>query len=509
MPFEWINSVATWLMKKRIHQIELFMKYPHEIQEEVFNRLIFQGRYSIWGEHYRFNEIHHPLDFAERVPISNYEQLQPWIDRIMRGEQNVLWPTDIRWFAKSSGTTNDRSKFIPVTYEALEECHFKGGKDVLALYCHHYPDTRIFTGKGLTLGGSHQINQLNSESFYGDLSAVLMQNLPFWAEFIRTPELEVALMDNWEEKIARMGKDTIREDVTNASGVPTWTLLLMHWILEHTGKEHIHEIWPNLEVYFHGGVSFRPYREAFQKLAGPRGLRFMETYNASEGFFGIQDQPDSDELLLMLDYGIFYEFIPFEQLHREHPMVLQLSEVEIGKQYALVISTNGGLWRYLIGDTIVFSSILPYRFRISGRTKHYINAFGEELVVDNADTALEEACHITGARLADYTAGPVYIDGGQAGAHEWLLEFEQEPDSLDRFTTLLDEALRRLNSDYDAKRHGNMALRSPIIHQMPTGTFYEWLKWKGKLGGQNKVPRLSNDRKILDEVRAIAEKLRR
>jgi hypothetical protein len=490
----------TWFMQKRMHQIDLFKKFPMEVQREVLSNLLYQARFTAIGEQYHFHSIKSPQQFAERVPIFTYESIQPLIDRIMKGEQNLLWHSDIRWFAKSSGTTNDRSKFIPVTYEGLEDCHFKGGKDLLAIYCSLYPDTKIFTGKGLTLGGSHQLSQSDSDAFYGDLSAVLMQNLPYWAEFIRTPDLRVALMSDWEDKLRAMVKETMNENVTNISGVPTWTLLLIQWMLQFTRSTNIHQVWPNLEVYFHGGVSFKPYRRIFQSFCDPNKIRFLETYNASEGFFGIQDQKDSDEMLLMLDYGIYFEFIAMSDFENGVQRTVTLEDVSLGVPYAMLITTNGGLWRYLIGDTIVFTSNAPFRFRIVGRTRHFINAFGEELMVENADIAIEEASTATGASVADYTAAPVFMEEGKSGCHEWAIEFHKSPDSLERFINILDESLRRVNSDYDAKRYRDIALKRPKVNIVPAGTFYFWLKTKGKLGGQNKVPRLSNERQFLEQV---------
>jgi hypothetical protein len=495
-----LNAVFSWFMKKRIHQMELFMKYPIEVQEDVRRRLIDAAENTVWGRSYGYSSIRTAQQFSERVPISTYEDLQPFIERIMRGEQQVLWPSEIRWFAKSSGTTNDRSKYIPVSEEALEDCHYKAGKDLLSMYCNLNPETRLFTGKGLTIGGSHQISQLNSDTYTGDLSAVLMQNLPFWAEFIRTPELSVALLEKWEEKVVRIGTDTMKQDVTNIAGVPTWIIVLFRWMLETTGKQHMHEIWPNLEVYFHGGVSFNPYREQFKALIPGSKMHYIETYNASEGFFGMADQSDTDEMLLMLDYGIYFEFIDPVDVGRASAKTLTLEEVECDKVYAVIISTNAGLWRYLIGDTIRFTSLNPFRFKISGRTKQYINAFGEELMVENAEQGLKAACEASGATIRDYTAGPVFLSTANKGGHEWLIEFEVPPADLDYFREVLDSRMRALNSDYDAKRQNDLALVAPKIQLLPEGTFYKWMKKRGKLGGQNKVARLANDRKFVDDI---------
>ncbi|QJD95309.1 GH3 auxin-responsive promoter family protein [Mucilaginibacter robiniae] len=495
-----INSVFTWFMKKRIHQIELFMKYPNEVQQEWFNSLISDAENTEWGKKHHYKSIESVDQFKQRVPLQNYDTLKPYIERMLQGEQNVLWPSEIRWFAKSSGTTNDRSKFIPVSEEALEECHFKGGKDLLTIYFNNRPDAKLFTGKSLTLGGSHQIGQLNADISFGDLSAVIMKNLPLWAEFHRTPDLDIALLENFEEKIEKMAYATKDVNVTGLSGVPTWNLLLFKRILEITGKENLLEVWPNLELYYHGAVSFTPYREQFKKLIPKDDMYYLETYNASEGFFGIQDLEQPGELLLMLDYGVFYEFLPIENLNDENPATLMLHEVELNKNYALVISTNAGLWRYLIGDTIRFTSLYPYRIQITGRTKHYINAFGEEVIIDNAERALQEACRQTNAIIRDYTAAPVYFTDNKGGGHEWIIEFEKRPVEFDRFVDLLDETLRKVNSDYDAKRFKDMALHRPKVHPAPEGTFVQWMKQRGKMGGQHKVPRLANNREYVDSI---------
>lgn len=503
-----LNSIFSWLMKKRIHQIELFIKYPHEVQEDWFRRLVDTAQTTEWGLTYGYKSIQSIDEFKSRVPIQNYETMKPSIERLMRGEQNVLWPTDTRWFAKSSGTTAGKSKFIPVTPEAMEGCHFKGGKDLVAIYCHNNPETLIFSGKVLTLGGSHQLNINSSDSFHGDISAILMQNLPFWAQMIRTPDLSIALMDNWEEKIEKMVQATIPENVSNIYGVPTWTVVLAKRILEVTGKKNLLEVWPNLELFVHGAVSFTPYREQFRQLIPTDSFNYLETYNASEGFFGIQDRLNADDLLLMLDYGVFYEFMPVSEYGKEEPKTVQLEDVELNKNYALVISTNAGLWRYVIGDTVKFTSKEPYRIKITGRTKLFINAFGEEVIIENADNAIRIACDKTGSLVRDYTVAPVYFSSSENGAHEWLIEFEKPPLSLEYFTDVLDTALKSLNSDYEAKRYKDLALRLPVVNQVPEGTFYNWLKAKGKLGGQHKVPRLSNDRGVMEEIYNVLDQMR-
>lgn len=486
-------------MKKRIHQMELYRKFPMDVQQEVFQNLIEEAKFTEWGKKFEYKSIRSIKDFQDRVPIQNYDTLKPFINRIMEGEQNILWPSDIKWFAMSSGTTSDKSKFIPVSIESLEDCHFKGGKDMLSIYCNNHPDTKLFSGKNLVMGGSHKVHQINSECSYGDLSAVLIKNLPIWVEMQRTPDIEIALMDNWEEKIIKMAESTAKEDVTNISGVPTWTVVLAKKILEITGKNNLLEVWPNLELYIHGAVNFEPYKNKFSELIPSSKMNYLETYNASEGFFAIQDTKDSD-LLLMLDYGIFFEFLPMEELEKENPKALVLEEIELEKNYAMVISTNAGLWRYAIGDTVKFTSKNPYRLKITGRTKHFINAFGEELIIDNAENALVKACKETFAIIQDYTAGPIYFEGNKAGGHEWIIEFEKPPNDFLKFSEILDKSLCEFNSDYEAKRKGDMALQFPIIHQAPKNTFYEWLKSKNKIGGQHKVPRLSNNRDYLEEL---------
>ncbi|WP_192823775.1 GH3 auxin-responsive promoter family protein [Rufibacter sp. LB8] len=488
-------------MKKRFHQIDLFRKYPHDVQQEVFSNLINTAKNTAWGKQYGYADQLSVKEFQERVPLSTYEDLYPQIERVMRGEQNVLWPSKVEWFAKSSGTTNARSKFIPVTPEALEDCHYKGGKDMLSIYANNFPDAKVFSGKALSIGGSHHPNEFNGNTRCGDISAVIMQNLPLWAEAMRTPPLKVALMDTWEEKIQKMVEICVKENVTALSGVPTWTYVLLNRILETTGKKDITEVWPNLELFTHGAVAFGPYRELFRQLIPSEKMRYLEVYNASEGFFGIQDEPELlDEMLLMLDYGVFYEFIPMDQVDEAEPEVLTLDQVELGKNYALVISTNAGLWRYKIGDTVKFTSLSPYRIKISGRTKHFINAFGEEVVVENAEAAITKACAATNATITNFTAAPIYFEGKSKGGHQWIIEFSQQPSNLEQFTHVLDQTLREVNSDYDAKRQHDLALRAPLITVAPTGAFLKWLEHKGKLGGQHKVPRLANSREYLEEI---------
>lgn len=498
MPF---NSIFAWVIKKRLHQIELFRKYPEDVQQELFEKLIEQGTQTVYGKQYHFHQIQSYSDFKELVPLNNYESMKPWIDRLMEGEQYLLWSQDTKWFAKSSGTTSERSKFIPVTRESLEDCHYKGGKDLLALYYENFPNRKLYKGKHLIIGGSAQVLPVADDAYQGDLSAIILKNLPWWAEIRRTPSREIALMTEWEEKIELMARSTIEEDVYIIAGVPSWTMVLARKILEITGKSNLREVWPNLELFMHGGVSFEPYREAFRELIPFDDMHYVETYNASEGFFGIQDVDGSNELLLMLDYGIYYEFIPMHAFEdTDSKVIYKLDEVELDTEYALVISTNAGLWRYIVGDTIRFTCLKPYRFKLSGRTKHFINAVGEEVIVNNADQAITEASSKTNAIIREYTVAPIYMDGKTQSKHEWLIEFDREPDDINRFMFLLDESLRAINSDYDAKRTKNMALGKPLLHVLKSGSFDTWLQKKGKLGGQHKVPRLMNSREIVEQI---------
>ncbi len=493
------NTVVSWFLKKRKHQMELFLKYPIDVQQELLIRLLDTAKNTEVGKQYDFKTIYDYKTFANRIPIQKYETIEPLIERTRKGEQNVFWPSDIQWFAKSSGTTNAKSKFIPVSDESLEDCHLKAGKDMLGLYIYNNEDARLFNGKGLRLGGSSAIYEDNN-SYFGDLSAIIIENMPFWADFSSAPKYETALMSEWETKMEAIINETIDENMTSLVGVPSWMLVLLNRVLEKTGKDNILEVWPNLEVYFHGGVNFNPYREQFKKLIPKKEFRYYETYNASEGFFALQDNNGSHDLLLMLDYGIFYEFIPMDSYCEEDSIAIPLQEVELHKNYAVVITTNSGLWRYLIGDTVKFVSLNPYRIRITGRTKHFINAFGEELIIENVEDALKMVCEKTKAEITDYTVAPIFMENKAKGSHEWIIEFKNPPKSIDYFTELLDNALKSINSDYEAKRYHDMTLTMLKIRQAEKGLFYNWLKQKGKLGGQHKVPRLSNDRDFIEEL---------
>ena len=499
MAIPFVNSIISWFLKKRKHQMELFIKYPIDVQEELLFRLIQSAKDTEFGKKSDFSSIRTYENFSNKVPIQQYESIEPLIERCRKGEQNLFWPTKIKWFAKSSGTTNAKSKFIPVSDEAIENCHLKAGKDMLCLYINNNEETALFNGKALRLGGSNAVYQDNN-SYFGDLSAIIIENMPFWADFSSAPSQETALMSEWETKMEAIINETIHENITSLVGVPSWMLVLLNRVLEKTGKNNILEVWPNLEVYFHGGVNFNPYREQYRKLIPKKDFKYYETYNASEGFFALQDVNGSLDLLLMLDYGIFYEFIPMSEYRGENSVAIPLSQVKKDENYAVVISTNGGLWRYLIGDTIKFTSLSPYKIRITGRTKHHINVFGEELIIENAEEALKLACKKTKSTITDYTVGPIFMDGKKQGSHEWVIEFAKAPQNLEYFTELLDNALKSLNSDYEAKRYNNMTLVMPKVHSVKEGLFYSWLKKKGKLGGQHKVPRLSNKRDFVEEL---------
>jgi len=502
-----VNCLIKRFGSKRLKKIEVFKRYPFEVQKETLMKLLKSAQNTEWGRKYKFGSIETVEQYQKRVPIHTYEDFKPFIEKLMKGEKDIIWPGRVKWFAKSSGTTSDKSKFIPLTNESLNNNHFRGGRDVLQFFIKNHPDNRIFSGKGLTIGGSHQVNNYKNRSYSGDLSAIMLENQPFWVRLVRTPPKKIALMSDWEEKIEKVYQTTINQNITNFSGVPSWNMVFMKYVLEKTGKSNLLEVWPNLELFIHGGVSFKPYEDQFKKLIPSEKMKYIETYNASEGFFAIQDELDTDDMLLMMDYGIFYEFIPMDEIGSETPTVLTIGEVQKNVNYAIVISSNSGLWRYLLGDTVYFTSLYPHKIQVSGRTKHFINAFGEELIIENAENALRNACEKTGAQIAEYTAAPVYMSKTEKGKHQWLIEFEILPGSMEDFTKELDNALKSLNSDYEAKRYKDITLAPPIVQSVKPGLFYNWLKKKGKLGGQNKVPRLSNSRVYVDELLEMNDKL--
>ncbi len=502
-----INSIFNLMFKSRLAEIDAFRKNPLAVQEQQLLVDLDAAKDSEFGKRYDFQSIKTIETFQQRVPLHQYGDLRPYIERMMQGENNVLCGEEVKWFAKSSGTTAEKSKFIPVPQGSLEECHYRGGKDVLTFYLNRFSDSNILTGKCLTLGGSHQVTSIGASTYAGDLSAILIDNAPFLAELVRTPGKEIALIPDFEEKVKRIAEETLNENVVQFAGVPSWNLVLMRYLLSYAGKNSLLEIWPNLELFIHGGVNFTPYREQFRAIIPSSGMRYMETYNASEGFFGIQDDLDDSGMLLMLDYSVFYEFIPMSTFGGDEQCFCTIADVQKGVNYAMVITTNGGLWRYVIGDTVEFTSLFPHKIKITGRTKHYINVFGEELVVDNAENALRTACQATNASIKEYTVAPVFMQGDEKGGHEWLIEFEVEPTNLTTFTTLLDQALCAANSDYEAKRKNNTTLKMPLLHTLKQGVFYEWMRQRGKLGGQNKVPRLYNTREYVEQLLEINEQL--
>lgn len=501
-------SITSWLkpyFNNRYKYLKQCEKDADKIQRATLLRMIKCSTNTIWGKKYNYASIRDYETFAQRVPISSYEELKAYIDRMRHGESDVLWSGTVKWYAKSSGTTNDKSKFIPVSKQGLKDTHYAGGKDVVTYYLHNNPKSRLFDGKSLILGGSHQPNYDVPESLVGDLSAILIENVPSVVNLTRVPKKETALLSDFEIKRDRIAKETLNRNVTNLSGVPSWMMSVLSRTLEVAGKKDISEVWPNLEVFFHGGVAFTPYRERYKEMITSSKMHYMETYNASEGFFGIQNDPNDNSMLLMTNYGVFYEFIPFDELDKPSPEAIPLWKVEKDKNYAMVISTTSGLWRYMIGDTIKFTSLRPYKFIISGRTKSFINAFGEELIVDNAENGIKEACEKTGAEVQEYTAAPVFMDANAKCYHQWLIEFRKKPESIDEFAEILDKSLQQINSDYEAKRSKNITLQQLQIVEAKQGLFDEWLKSKGKLGGQHKIPRLCNNRDIIEEIIALNE----
>ncbi|MBP7173072.1 MAG: GH3 auxin-responsive promoter family protein [Cloacibacterium sp.] len=498
MAMSLFNTMANWFIRKRIDQINNFIAHPIEVQNLILFSQLSQAKDTEYGKVHGFKDISSYREFQNQVPIVTYEEFEPYIEKARKGEKDIFWPGKIQKFAKSSGTTNAKSKFIPISEQSLQHCHYKAGKDLLAIYINNHEDSQLFRYKNLRLGGSAELYESFGTKF-GDLSAILIESLPFWVEMTTTPSKQVSLMSEWESKLKAIISEVQTENVGSLTGVPSWMMVLLQRVLKETNKGSIAQLWPNLEVFFHGGISFKPYRDQYRQIIG-KDIRYYEIYNASEGFFGIQDQFGSEEMLLMLDYGIFYEFIPMEDFGSENPKTISLEDVELGKNYAVVITTNGGLWRYLIGDTIRFTHLQPFRFKISGRTKHYINAFGEELMIDNVETALSKACEATHAKITDYTGAPVYMKDGDSGAHEWIMEFSEQPNDFEMFVKVFDESLKAINSDYEAKRYNNMTLKLPIVHQAQPQLFYRWMAQRGKLGGQNKVPRLSNDREYIEPL---------
>ena len=492
-----INTVTSWFLKKRIHQIELFIKFPHEVQNEVLINLVKSAKSTFIGKKYNFEKIKNYQDFSNQVPITNYEDISELIERSRMGEKNIFWPSEIKWFAKSSGTTNSKSKFIPISNESLDHCHYSANKDLLCLYLYNNPNSKLFEGKNLRLGGSKSTYKENG-TIYGDLSAILIENMPIWADFSSTPSKKTTLLADWELKMPAIIQESINENVTSLAGVPSWMLSLLNKVLDYTNKQYINEIWPNLEVYFHGGVSFSPYIDQYKNILNSNIVQYYEIYNASEGFFAVQDRNDSKEMLLMLNYGVFYEFIPMDNYNDDN--IIGLDKVNININYAIVITTNAGLWRYKIGDTIRFTCLNPFRIVVTGRTKHFINVFGEEVIIENSDRVIQKISKKLDLKIIDYTVAPVYMDGKKKGRHQWLIEFSEKTTKLEEITNMIDVFLKQENSDYEAKRYNNISLEKPEIILAKTGLFYNWMKNKNKLGGQNKIPRLSNSRNYMEEL---------
>lgn len=497
-----VNYWVKQYLKTCMPAIQAHYSDPEKLQMRVFKELIASGVFTRFGRDNGFDRIRSYEQYRRYVPIQNYDSLKDYIAEMMLGKSNILWPGNINWFAKTSGSAEDKSKFIPVSRQTIQDCHYKAGKDVLAVYASQRPDTKLFRGKSMILGGSKKVHDINGMARVGDLSAVLLSNLSPIAEHFRTPRRSIALMDNWEEKLDKMVVDLADRNITNISGVPSWMLVLAKRLIEYKKVSNLLEVWPNLELFAHGAVKFDPYREQFKTIIPAEDFFYLETYNASEGFFALQDQFGRSDMLLMLNYGILYEFVPVDRMN-DPEAVVSLFDVKPGVNYAMIISTNSGLWRYMIGDTVRFTTTYPFRIEITGRTKHFINAFGEELMIENAEKAIREACLHTTASIVDYTAAPVYMSEAGTGAHEWLIEFDKEPEDIGRFAEVLDNHLKKVNSDYEAKRVGNLTLRFPKVHILPKGTFSRWLKSKGKLGGQHKVPRLSNERKYVEEILKI------
>jgi hypothetical protein len=498
-----VNNFILGLFRNRIKEIERLRKNPEEVQEAVFFALLKAGEKTEYGKKHNFKKVRNIEDYRNNVPVSDYSVLQPYIKRMRSGENNILWNTPVRWFAKSSGTTAGKSKFIPISYECLHNCHFSGSKDVTLQYLINHPDSKLLFGKSLTLGGSRKIDEFNSKTKIGDLSAIMIHNSPWYAELARTPSKATTLLPDFDEKTRAIAKHSSRRNVVGFAGVPSWNLVLMNRILEYTGKKHLMELWPNLEVFFHGGVAFGPYVEQYKRIIPSEKMCYMETYNASEGFFAFQDSPADDSMLLLANNNIFFEFMPVSELGKQFSRTYSISEVEQGVNYAMIISTNAGLWRYLIGDTVKFTSLYPHKIRITGRTAHYINVFGEELIVGNAEEALRKACAETNAIVSEYTVAPIFMSETSKGAHEWLIEFDTLPQNVEHFANILDNALCDVNSDYEAKRFHNITLSRLKLTVLPCGTFIKWMESKGKLGGQNKIPRLYNSREYADQLLRI------
>ena len=488
----------------RLQQHMRYIDHADAVQQGELVRLIEKASLSRIGRKYDFSSIRTYRQFASTLPLYTYENLKPHIMRMINGAKDELWPGRCVNFAQSSGTSDGRSKHIPITRESFRWNHYQGSSDVMSHYLNLNPASRIFSGKALILGGSFANNlQLKPGVRVGDLSANLIENMNPLANLVRIPSRQIALMEDWSEKLPLLVDASVGQNVTNLSGVPSWFLTVLREVLKKTGKTSIHEVWPNLEVFFHGGIAFEPYRQQYEEICDMSKMHFLDTYNASEGFFAVQSDWDSEAMLLLLDVGVFYEFLPVEESDSETPEVYPIWEIEKGRTYELIITAANGLWRYRLGDTVTIEQLNPVKITIAGRTRSFINAFGEELMVHNADHAITLASQETDAEVINYTVAPVYSISGQSGHHQWLIEFARMPDDEVRFMRLLDEHLREVNSDYDAKRMGDIFLAAPSLVTAPMGLFDRWLASTGKLGGQRKVPRLSNDRTIIEQMLAL------
>jgi hypothetical protein len=497
----WLNNIMKYVLRKRMRRIRYFSQHPHEVQAALLSQFINTNRHTQWGQIHNFRHIHNASDFAYNIPIQDYESLKPYITRMMHGERDLLWSGQVNWYSKSSGTTNDKSKFIPVTIQNLKSCHLKGAWDSSALIYHERPNSQNFAGKMLMMGGTYESFEPYPQTRFGDVSAIMIHHLPSVGSYIYAPSIDIAMMPNFEQKIERMAHALIKEDMRSIGGVPTWTVVLLRRILELTGKSNILEVWPNLDLYLHGGVSFAPYKDTFKQLIPKDDFNYWEIYNASEGFFATQCHYKGNDMLLLLNNGIYYEFLPESEWYSKKPKAISLRDIEVGKNYALVITTNSGLWRYIVGDTIIFTSTNPYKIKVTGRTKQFVNAFGEEVMVSNTDKALADTCERMNVQVSEYTVAPIYFnENGSKGGHEWVVEFEREPPDLEAFNNLLDSNLQRINSDYEAKRFKDMAMNRLMLRPVPRGTFHNWLKAKGKYGGQHKVPRLANHRQYVEDI---------
>jgi len=505
---EIFNKIIAKYLKLRYKKINRFIQYPFETQEGIFQYLISSAKYTKWGLKYRYDKIKSYEDFNKNVPVSKYDELKPYIQRMMLGEDNVLWPSEINMFSKSSGTTEDKSKYIPVSAENLKECHIKGAWDAVSILYKHNPDSKLFASKNLVMGGSLQKYEKNPDVVIGDISALMMDKMPIIGRPFHTPDKEIAIMADWDKKIPLMAKVASKDNVAIFGGVPSWLLVFFKEVLKQTGKTNLVEVWPNLEAFMHGGVNFAPYKKQFEELIPKKDFLYVNVYNSSEGYFAVQNNFDSDndDMLLLLDSQIFYEFMPFDQYGSDNPEVFTLKDVELNKDYVLIISTNSGLWRYIVGDTVQFTSLSPFTIKITGRTKHFINVFGEEVMVSNTDKALSQVQDKHDVVVQEYTVGPIFMEDNSKGGHQWLIEFVKEPEDLILFQKDLDLALQSINSDYEAKRYKSLALQELQITPLKKGTFYYWMQSKGKVGGQNKVPRLSNSRKYIEELLEIDKK---